>query len=403
MAKISSITPAKVSFDDVKAWYEANMAPSVIDFDDPKPYEVYGKGHWAGIFQCTGQGAQRLFKKAKPKSVIDVAALTSIYRPGPLAAHVDKLWLEHEEVPYDWGHPLINETLKETRGLLVFQEGVMALVNKVAGFPMAETDEVRRAIMKRSISGGEAAKKKMKELEDSIVAGAVKNGVPEQTARKMYDTICFMSGYGFNKSHAVAYAIDSFWCAWLLTYYEEQWLCAYLEAMSRSPDRRAKAFGEAKALGYQIVPIDVNHAALGWSALPGKKLMPSMVSCKGVGATAVEEIMEMRPFESIEQMLYNEDGSWRPSKFNRKAMETLIKIRAFDSLNCVGPDQVFKSYRHMYEVLMGSYTEEVTKKRKGVEGTFEVKREHSSMIKRSPKKDPHEGRKAFYELARGLA
>lgn len=152
------------------------------------------------VHNCTGKGAQQLFKKARPKSIIDIAALTSIYRPGPLAAHVDKLWLKHEVEPYDWGHPLINSTLKETRGLLVFQEGVMALVNKVSGFPLSETDEVRRAIMKRSISGGEAAKKKMKELEDSIVAGAVKNGVPEATARKMYETICFMSGYGFNKS-----------------------------------------------------------------------------------------------------------------------------------------------------------------------------------------------------------
>lgn len=150
------------------------------------------------VHNCTGQGAQRLFMKAKPKSIIDIAALTSIYRPGPLAADVDKLWMQHEHEPYDWGHPLINETLKKTRGLLVFQEGVMALANKVAGFPLAETDEVRRAIMKRSISGGEEAKRKTKELEDSIVAGAVKNGVPEPTARKMYTTITAMAGYGFN-------------------------------------------------------------------------------------------------------------------------------------------------------------------------------------------------------------
>jgi hypothetical protein len=152
------------------------------------------------VHNCTGQGAQRLFVKAKPKSVIDIAALTSIYRPGPLAANVDKLWLEHGDKPYDWGHPLLNETLKDTRGLLVFQEGVMALANKVAGFPMAETDEVRRAIMKRSISGGEAAKKKAQELEDSFVGGAVKNGVPKEIAEKAYQTVLWMSGYGFNKS-----------------------------------------------------------------------------------------------------------------------------------------------------------------------------------------------------------
>lgn len=399
LIKEGNATP---TFDDIKKWYEKHLAPNVINFSDPKPYEIYSQGRWAGIFQCTGKGAQRLFMKAKPKSVIDIAALTSIYRPGPLAAKVDKLWLEHVDVPYDWGHPLINETLKETRGLLVFQEGVMALANKVAGFPMAETDEVRRAIMKRSISGGEAAKKKMQELEDSFVNGCINNGIEKPLAKKAYDTICFMSGYGFNKSHAVAYAIDSFWCAWLMTYYEEQWLSAYLESMSNTPVQRAMAFGEVKALGYQIVPIDINYATTSWRVLPGKRLMPSMTSAKGLGESAVEEIIAMRPFESIEKLLYNDDGTWRLSKFNRRSLEALIKIRAFDSLNCVGPDKVFKNYKHMYETMLGSYTESVPK-RKGSEEMVERVRDHAALIKKSTKNDPNEGLKNFYQLARGLA
>lgn len=393
----------KPSFDDIKAWYEQNLAPAVVDFDDPRPYEVYSQARWGGIFQLTSQGAQRLFVKARPKSIIDIATLTSIYRPGPLAANLDKLYLEVDEKPFDWGDDRISRILGKTKGLLIFQESVMELAEKAAGFPKAKCDKVRRDIMKRSISGGEAAKKGAQETRDAFVKGCVVNGYTEKVANNLYDKILYFAGYGFNKAHAVAYAIDSFWCAWLMTYHEEQWLCAYLESMSNTPDQRAKAFGEAKALGYQIVPIDVNHAALGWTVLPGKRLMPSMTSCKGVGGSAVEEIMEMRPFDSIEQLLYNDDGTWRPSKFNRKAMESLIKVRAFDSLGCVGEDKVFKSYRHMHEVLMGSYTEEVTRKRKGVEETVEITRDHGSLIKRSTKKDPHEGRKAFYELARRLA
>lgn len=210
MAKITSLVETKPVFDDIKNWHESHLHPSIADFDDPKPYEVYENGRWAGIFQCTGNGAQRLFMKGKPKSVIDIAALTSVYRPGPLAANVDKLWLEHAEKPYDWGHPLINETLKDTRGLLVFQEGVMSLANKVAGFPLDQTDEVRRAIMKRSISGGEAAKKKMKEMDDAFINGAIKNGVPEETAKKAYETITWMSGYGFNKCLSINTEIDTY-------------------------------------------------------------------------------------------------------------------------------------------------------------------------------------------------
>lgn len=205
-----------------------------------------------------------------------------------------------------------------------------------------------------------------------------------------------------SNSHAVAYAIVSFWCAWLMTYYEEQWICAYLESMSHTPDQRAKAFGEVRALGYQIVPIDINQATMGWTVLPGKKLMPSMTSVKGVGDSAVEEIMEKRPFKSIEDMLYNEDGTWRLSKFNRKAMEALIKVRAFGSLQCVGPDKIFKSYRHMYETLMGSCVE-IVEKKKGSGEFVERVRDHSTLIKRSSKNDPYEGKKNFYELARKLA
>lgn len=331
MAKPKSIKKIEPDFEAVKAWFDSHLSTNKCNFDDPKPYEVYEKGLWGGIFQCvdeatpilmgdgslkpisdvsvgdrvmaydsinrhyvnkritakydqgtrecitlkffdggetltctpdhpilnatsrvfaeaeslagslvvawvlhrrvdkivpagvrhvydvevedvhtfvaagvvvhncTGRGAQQLFMRAKPKTIVDIAALTSIYRPGPLAANVDKLWMQHETDHFDWGHPLINETLKQTRGLLVFQEGVMTLANKVSGFPMEQCDEVRRAIMKRSISGGDAAKKKVKELEDSIVDGAVKKGVPKDIAKKMYETICFMSGYAFNK------------------------------------------------------------------------------------------------------------------------------------------------------------------------------------------------------------
>lgn len=205
-----------------------------------------------------------------------------------------------------------------------------------------------------------------------------------------------------SNSHAVAYAIDSYWCAWLMTHYEEQWLTSYMESMSTTPEKRAKAFAEVKALGYQIVPIDINHATMSWTVLPGKRLMPSMTSVKGVGEAAVEELMSMRPFSSLEELLYNEDGTWRLSKFNRKALEALIKVKAFDDVGCIGEDKLFKTYKHMYETLMGTYVEVVPKK-KGSTETVERVRDHAALIKRSTKTDPHEGRKNLYELARALA
>lgn len=263
---------------------------------------------------------------------------------------------------------------------IIFQEDVMNLAHHVGGFPMDKCDEVRRAIMKRSISGGEEAKKKAKELEDSFVQGAVSKGLTEELAKKTYQAILYMAGYGFNKSHAVAYAIDSYYCAWLATYYSKYWLTAYLESMSSTPENREKAFGEIKALGYTIATIDVNKATDTWTLFPGKVFMPSLLSCKGVGQAIVDEILRNRPYNSIEHLLWDDNNEWKHSKFNKKALETLIKIKALDSLNCVGTDKMFKSYKHLWHVVI----------------------EHQDDIKKTSKRDPLMGRKAFYELVKQL-
>lgn len=151
------------------------------------------------VHNCTSRGAQKFFERSKPKSIIDIAVLTSIYRPGPLAAKIDDLWakaLEGEE--YDWGDKRINKILEKTRGLLIFQEGVMTLAELVAGFPKDKCDEVRRAIMKRSISGGDAAKAKVNQLKIDFVEGAMKNGYTKNVAENLYEKIAYFSGYGFN-------------------------------------------------------------------------------------------------------------------------------------------------------------------------------------------------------------
>lgn len=366
------------SFGDIKAWYEKYLSPDVINFDDHSVYEyVYHEARWAGIFQLTSGGAQRLFKKAKPNNIIDIATLTSIYRPGPLAANVDKLYVEAKNgEDYKWKDDRIGEILKKTKGLIIFQEQVMELAEKCAGFPKDKCDQVRRAIMKRSISGGEKAKKEATETRDSFVEGCIANGYDRAVADDLYDKILFFAGYGFNKAHAVAYAIDSYWCAWLMRYYEDQWLSAYLESMSGNDVSRAKAFGEIRQLGYKIVPIDVKHATVSWKVLPGKQMMPSLLACKGVGVSAAEELETLRPFDTLEELLWNEDGTWRTKKFNKRAFEGLINVGAFESFDVVGEGKMFNNYAHMHKVIV----------------------ECGGELKKSTKKEPYKGRQRFYEL-----
>ena len=364
------------TFKDIKGWFDDHMDPKVIDFDDQKVYEnVYHAGKWGGIFQATQRGAQAFFKKGKPRSIVDIATLTSIYRPGPLSADVHKIYLGAKADPenIDYQHPLIKQVLEPTHGAIIFQEQVMELCNVVAGFPQADCDKIRRTIMKRSASKADAMKAEAQALENAFVEGCVKNGVSKGLASELYAKILFFSGYGFNKSHAVSYAIDSYYCAWLMTYYEEEWLCGYLEAMSTSPDKRKKAFSEIKKLGYKTAPIDINHATKSWTILEGKKFMPSFLSCKGVGGAAVEEIVANRPYQSIEDLLWDEEGKWKHSKFNKRALESLIKIKAFGSMDLV--PRVFSSYRQMHEVLITQ----------------------NPQIKKWSKKDNDRGKRAFRE------
>ncbi len=347
------------TYAQVTEWFEQNMSNEVIDFDDQEVYEVYAKARWAGIFQCTNHGAQQLFKRAKPTSIEEIAALTAIYRPGPLAMKIDKKYLNSKANPEDvtYKHPLLKEILSPTFGHIVFQEQTMAIVNRVAGIPLEECNSVRK-MMKPQQSSGDAAKKAMA-LKSRIIDGFVNNGMLQEDADELYDDIMKFTAYSFNKSHAVSYAINSYYCAWMMTHYEEEWLCAYLESMEGNPDKRAKAFSEVAGLGYKIVPLDINEADKTWTILDGKRFMPSFMSCKGVGEAAVDEIIANRPYTDIKSMMWTEEGKWRHSKFNKKAMESLIRVRAFASMETLIGDNVscdFESYKHMLETLIPNWS-----------------------------------------------
>lgn len=191
----------KPTFAQVKDWFDRHMDPAVMDLDDQRVYEhVYHEGRWAGIFQATQRGAQQFFMQGKPRSIIDIATLTSIYRPGPLDAGVHKIYLGNKENPekIDYQHPLIEKVLKNTSNCVIFQEQVMELCHVVAGFPQEDCDMVRRSIMKRSASKADSMKKQAQDLKDRFVEGAVENGVDRQIADDLYEKILFFSGYGFN-------------------------------------------------------------------------------------------------------------------------------------------------------------------------------------------------------------
>ena len=156
-----------------------------------------------------------------------------------------------------------------------------------------------------------------------------------------------------SNSHAVSYAIDSYMCAWLLTYYEPEWLCAYVESQSGQPESRAAAISELRGFGYGIAKVDINHASTKWTIIDEtKQFMPSLLSVKAVGEAAIDEIERFRPYKDLYDLLWNDDGSWKHSKFNKRALENLIKINAFDSMGIVGKGKTFSSYKQMHAVII---------------------------------------------------
>ena len=341
------------SFEEIKSWYMDKMNPKTMDLNDQEVYEnVYHKGKFAGIFQCTQKGAQKLFMRAKPESIIDIATLTSIYRPGPLSAKVDRIYIDAKKNPssVDYGHPLIKQVLEPSYGCIVFQEQAMALCNVVAGIPKKELNKIRK-MMKPSGSSGENVEK-ARQLRERFMSGAVSNGVEESVAADLYEKILYFSGYGFNASHAVSYAINSYHCAWLLTHYEKHWVTAYLESSSGNPKKASKAISEAKALGYKISRVDINLSERSWTCTDGKMLVPAFSSCKGIGDAAVDEIFANRPYDNVEEFLWNEDGTWRHSKLNKRAVSVLIQLRAFETMNW---EDKFTSYKHFHDIVIDNW------------------------------------------------
>jgi DNA polymerase-3 subunit alpha len=319
----------KATFKEIKKFYNEKLHPDKIDLNDESVYEnIFHEGKWAGIFQFTEKGAQSFAQKALPKSIIDLAAITSIYRPGPLSAHVDKRYVEaiNDPLSVSYLHPLVEEVTKETYGFLIFQEQIALLAYKLGeNISMDEANLLRKVLTKKGTGKGHEVKEAIKE---KFISGCTKKDISETKARELWATFEYFSGYGFNKSHAVSYSIISFQCAWLYNYYPTEWMCSFLD---REPDtRKEKAINIAKAHGFSIRPIDINTSGESWEAVDDSTLVAPLTTIKGLGEKAIEEIVAHRPFHTAEDLLFHEDVVYR--KLNKKGLDALARSGALDSL-----------------------------------------------------------------------
>ncbi len=360
----------KPSMSDVWDFYNEFLHSDKIDLKDQKVFEyVYHQGRFPGIFQFTEQGVQNFCKRAKPTSMAEIAVITGLWRPGPLSAKADKKYLARKwgDEPVIFDHPVLEEVLRDTQGLVIFQEDFMRLAHQLAGFSLEESDKLRKLLLKPVTDQAEEIKKQRKEIGEKFINGCVKNGLTKDRATELWEKEILGSiSYSFSKNHAYPYAHLSYVCAWLLTYFEEEWLRSYLELDAD----RDKAIADASSLGYTVAKPDIMKSTRYWE-IEDQALIPSLSTIKGLGEKAVDELLALRkekpkPVDfydflySTEIKTYKngqqvEKLKWRFSKFNKTAFSAMIKLEAFESFDIVGKDKMFETYRQMYDVFIGNY------------------------------------------------
>ena len=333
------------SFENIRDFYNEHLHPDKIDLEDNQVWEnVFHKGKWAGIFQFTEGGAQSFCKNAQPDNITDLASITSIYRPGPLSAGVDKMFIGAKQNPedVDYLNDIVREVTEETYGFLIFQEQIAMLAHKLGkDLTLDEGNKLRKLLTKKGT--GSAAEEKDK-IFDKFHKGCLEKGMPSHEARELWNKFEYFSGYGFNKSHAVSYCILSFQCAWLLNYYPSEWLAAFLD---KEPEKRKeRAIATAKSMGYNVEPLNVNTSGTMWEVgSDGKTLIQPLTSIKGLGDVAIEQIIEHRPFNTVEEFLFHPEV--RYSKLNKKALDALCRAQALTDL----VDDRFSGLRHFWSAV----------------------------------------------------
>jgi DNA polymerase-3 subunit alpha len=347
------------SFDQINAFFDEHLSCRNHAMDDQKVWKhVYHEGRFTQVFQFANAGARKFCLEAKPVSIDDLSAITAIYRPGPLAANVHKKYVKAGEnlKGIRYAHPVIKSILESTRGFVIYQEQFMLLAQKLSGFNPGESDQMRKTLVKKSLDMNEKKAKEREDLRKRFIGGAMTlNGMAESPATELYETIEAFSAYGFNKSHSVSYAIDSYYAAWLHTYYEKEWLATCLQSEINSPEGMAKVISEIKEQGFKILPPDINFSADVWVYSEARDgFIPPLTAIKGVGNTAVEEIMAMRPYSSVYHLLYDEDGEWKHSKVNKTTFDSLCKVEAFHSLEDFKEGRV-RNHKILHEAILGSY------------------------------------------------
>ncbi|MDZ7671315.1 MAG: DNA polymerase III subunit alpha [Halanaerobiales bacterium] len=314
--------------------------------DDQDVYKMLQKGQTSGVFQMESRLFQDLNKKLKPDRFEDIIALLALGRPGPLGSNIvdDYIKCRHGEKEPDYIHPKLKPILKETYGMILYQEQVMEIASKLAGYSMGEADLLRRGMGKK--------KKKLIENErNKFIEGALNNGIKKSIANDIFDQMEYFAGYGFNKSHSAAYALLAYQTAYLKAKYPSEFMAALLSSVMNNLDKVSQYINEAKDIGLDVLPPDINESYYDFVPNKAGDIRFGLKAIKNVGTNAIETIVDSRKdrYKSLEDFLEKIDIK----KLNIRTIEALIKSGCFDNLG-LKRSQLLVKYEEIYEKISNS-------------------------------------------------
>ncbi len=297
---------------------------ATLPLDDAASYQMLARGDVVGVFQVESQGMRRALIDMRPDRFEDIIALVALYRPGPMANIPTYCARKHGDEEPEYLHPTLEPILKETFGVIIYQEQVMQIAQQMAGYTLGQADLLRRAM-------GKKIRAEMEKQREVFVAGAVKNGVTKGQAETIFELLAKFADYGFNKSHAAAYALVSYQTAYMKAHYPVEFLAASMTLDLNNTDKLSEFRAEAQRLGIKVEPPSVNRSGVSFEVSDGT-IYYALSALKGVGPQAVELIVEARsgagPFTSLADFA----SRVNPRAINKRIIESLAAAGAFDAL-----------------------------------------------------------------------
>ncbi|MGH2398352.1 MAG: DNA polymerase III subunit alpha [bacterium] len=295
-----------------------------IPLDDRRTFELLSAGETVGIFQLEGAGMTRYLKDLRPTSIQDIMAMVALFRPGPMANIPSYIRRKHGQEPITVLHPVMEPVLRETYGVMVYQEDVMAVAQAAAAFSSSEADVLRYAI-------GKKIRDKLQQQRAKFIAGCVTHGLPAAVAEQIFELFEPFARYGFNRAHAACYGLIAYYTAYLKANYPVEYMTAVMSSAAGTPDKVAAAVTETQRMSISVLPPDVNDSLENF-AVVGEAIRFGLSAVKNVGLGSVEAILQARdeggPFSSLLDLLERVD----PRAVNKRVLVSLIKAGALDSI-----------------------------------------------------------------------